>query len=148
MKTFRGLLADGEQDRIKLETMKGKVGYKIVKFQIMLKTPGTGGGTESIVKIYKKEQGTPDAVIDFSDTSLLGAAYLTEQDNAQYVPGIVVVFDTEVFNQDIYVTQKDIDGSHSINYYLELEVISLTDMGAEYSTIKDLRGYQRVIATT
>jgi len=32
VKTFRGLLADGGQDRIRLSTIKGKVGYKIAKF--------------------------------------------------------------------------------------------------------------------
>jgi len=139
VKSFRGRLADGGQERIPLGTIKGKVGYKIVKFQIMLKTPGTGGGTESIVKIFKKEQTSIDGVIDFTDGSLLGAAYMTEQDNAPYVPGIVIIFDTEIFNQDIYVTQKDIDGSHSINYYIELEQFPLASDEATVATLKDIK---------
>jgi len=30
-------------------------------------------------------------------------------------------------------------GSKSGNYYLELEVMDLSEMGAEYTTLKDLR---------
>jgi len=40
IKTFRGLLADGGQDRIRLSTIKGKVGYKIAKFEGFPNTPG------------------------------------------------------------------------------------------------------------
>ena len=35
IKSYRGLIADGAQDRIPLHTNDGKTGYKIVKFQIM-----------------------------------------------------------------------------------------------------------------
>jgi len=142
IKTYRGLLTDsspGNQNRIRLSTIKGKVGYRVSKFQIMLKTPGAGGGTESIVKIFKEEQSSIDGVVNFTDSSLLGAAYISEQDNAQYPPGVVIVFDSEIFNQDIYLTQADVDGGHSINYYLELEVVPLDDAGAEYTTLKDMR---------
>ena len=49
------------------------------------------------------------------------------------------IFDNEVFNQDIYVTNNDADSSSPINYYIELEVIPLDDAGAEYTTLKDMR---------
>jgi hypothetical protein len=55
VKTFRGLLADGGQDRIRLSTIKGKAGYKIVKFQIIGAEPGQQD-QEHTVKIYKTEQ--------------------------------------------------------------------------------------------
>jgi len=139
IKTFRGLLVDGGQDRIRLQTIKGKVGYRINAFQIMLNHPGTGGGTESVVKIFKEEQTTIDGLINFTDSSLLGAAYMSEQDAAGNDPGVIIVFDTEMFNQDIYITHSDVDGSHPMNYYFELEVIPLDDAGAEYTTLKDLR---------
>ena len=29
IKTFRGILADGDQNKIRLTTKKGKIGYKI-----------------------------------------------------------------------------------------------------------------------
>jgi len=75
VKTFRGLLADGGQDRIRLSTIKGKVGYKIAKFQTIGKTLGTTAN-ESTAQIWKVEQtGTPTADIDFTDSDLLGVAY-------------------------------------------------------------------------
>jgi len=50
-----------------------------------------------------------------------------------------VIFDNQIFNQDIYITHTDTTGSRNINYYIELEVIPLDDAGAEYTTVKDLR---------
>jgi len=123
--SFRGLLADEGQEEINLERSNMNVAYRITKFQIMLNTPGTGGGTETTVKIYREDQATPgiDAVVDFSNPDLLGAAYISEQDNAQYTPGVVIVFDNILFSRNIWVTSTDIDGSHSINYYIELEEV-------------------------
>ena len=51
----------------------------------------------------------------------------------------VIIFDNKVFNQDMYITQTDNDGTDSCNYYIELEVIPLDDAGAEYTTLKDMR---------
>jgi len=123
--SFRGLLGDGGQDEINLERQNVNLAYRITKFQIMLNTPGTGGGTETTVKIYKENQATAgiDAVVDFGDPDLLAAAYMSEQDNAQYTPGVVVVFDNVLFSRNIWVTSSDIDGSHSMNYYIELEEV-------------------------
>ena len=139
VKTYRGLLADGGQERIRLSTIQGKVGYRIVKFQIFPNNPGTQSG-EYVMKTYKVEQTAVDNVIDFSDQTLLAASYYTDQNAPSTTPGeIVTVFDQEVFNQDIYITYIDTDGSESTNYYLELEIIPLTDQGAEYTTMKDIR---------
>ena len=142
IKTFRGLLTDsspGNQNRIRLQTIKGKVGYKIVKFQIMPKAIGTTAA-EFAVKIFKSEQSTVDGNIDFTDSDLLAAAILKSQTtlSAPETP-LQVIFDNEVFNQDIYVTNNDADSSSPINYYIELEVIPLDDAGAEYTTLKDMR---------
>ena len=38
--SYRGQLDDGLEDKINLSTIKGKVGYKITKFQIMNYAPG------------------------------------------------------------------------------------------------------------
>jgi len=138
VKTFRGLLADGGQDQIRLQTIKGKVGYRIVKFQLMPKLPGTVQA-ENTVKIYTDEQSTIDSVIDFTDSTLLAAGYFVHQTSATLPYFTTVVFDREVFNQDIYVTCKEPIGARDINYYLELEVIPLDDAGAEYTTLKDMR---------
>jgi len=140
VKTFRGLLADGGQDRIRLQTIKGKVGYTIVKFQGMPKAPMTLD-QENVLKIYKSNQSTVDGVVNFTDSDLLGVCVLKyASDSAVTSLGSSVIFDNETFNQDIYITHEDVAaGGRDCNYYLELEVIPLDDAGAEYTTVKDLR---------
>ena len=138
IKTFRGLLADGAQDRIRLSTIKGKVGYRITKFQLLFDNPGTQS-VEHVVKIYKSEQTTIDGVINFTDSDLIAAAFLSGSTSATYPEDLTIIFDRETFNQDIYITQSDVAGSQGCNYYLELEVIPLDDAGAEYTTLKDMR---------
>jgi len=137
VKTFRGLLADGGQDRIRLQTIKGKVGYRIIKFQIVQEEPGQAS-IESTVKIYKTEQSTIDNNVNFTDSDLLAVAYFANGTITQRFDTIII-FDNEIFNQDIYVTHEDTDGSAGSNYYLELEVVPLDDAGAEYTTLKDMR---------
>jgi len=141
VKTFRGLLSDsspGNQNRIRLSTMKGKVGYRIVKFQLMGNTPGAVS-QESVVKIYKQEQTTIDGVVDFTDTDMLAVAVWFNKLSVDFPISHQIIFDTEMFNQDIYVTHLDTDSAYACNYYIELEVIPLDDLGAEYTTVKDLR---------
>ena len=140
VKTFRALLADGGQDRIRLQTIKGKVGYRITKFQLMSRRAGDWK-QESQVKIYKTSQATIDEIVDFTDSDLLAAAYLENNDSANYI-GVpfMVIFDNEIFNQDIFITHDDAGGdARPVNYYFELEVIPLDDAGAEYTTLKDMR---------
>ena len=142
IKTFRGLLTDsspGNQNRIRLQTIKGKVGYRIVKFQVIPTVPGTVA-QETICKIFHAEQASIDGVINFSDSTLLAAAYYQDSSSAGDNQATTVIFDQEIFNQDIFVTNKDVSGNtESINYYIELEVIPLDDAGAEYTTLKDMR---------
>ena len=138
IKTFRGLLADGGQDRIRLSTIKGKVGYKIVKLEAIGKDPGTGV-MEHILKIYKTKQTTVDNTVDFTDSDLLGVIYINNQGEAHYSGSSIIIFDNEVFNQDIYITHEDTQDTLPCNYYFELEVIPLDDAGAEYTTLKDMR---------
>jgi len=138
VKTFRGLLADGGQDRIRLQTIKGKMGYRIAKFELIAALPGAQS-QESIMKIYKNEQSTIDGVVNFTDSDLLSVAYYRDNNNEIYPASLNIIFDTEIFNQDVYITHKDIAVGQDCNYYLELEVIPLDDAGAEYTTLKDLR---------
>jgi hypothetical protein len=139
IKTFRGLIKDNGQDTISLHTNDGSMGYRIVKFQMFPNNPGTQSG-EFVMKIYKVEQTTVDQVIDFSDQTLLAASYYTDQNAPSTTPGeIVTVFDQEVFNQDIYITHIDTDGSESSNYYIELEQIKLDMNQNTVATLKDIR---------
>ena len=137
IKTYRGLLADEGQDRIRLQTIKGKVGYKIVKFNIMANNP-QGANSENVVQIYKKST-TPTLIIDFTDSDLLAVATLNNYASAHAHNKATVIFDNEIFNQDIYITAMEDIGTEAVNYYLELEVIPLTDHGAEFTTLKDMR---------
>jgi hypothetical protein len=138
VKTFRGLLADTAVDRIRLSTIKGKVGYRIVKFKLFPVEPGTTS-YELVVKIYKTEQTVGTRRTDFTDSDLLAAAYLEGNLGNDATDALQVIFDQEIFNQDIYVTAYDGPENSSVNYYMELEVISLDDAGAEYTTLKDMR---------
>ena len=138
VKTFRGLLADGGQDQIRLQTIKGKVGYRIVKLAAIGKDPGTGI-MEHVIKIYKTQQTAVNNTVDFTDSDLLGVIYIQEEEQSHYSGSSVIIFDSEIFNQDIYITHEDTHGNLACNYYLELEVIPLDDAGAEYTTLKDMR---------
>jgi len=141
VKTYRGLLADGGQDRIRLQTIRGKVGYRIAKFQIMAPLI-TGSSRVNAVSIWKTEQtsvSTSAISPDFTDSDLLAVA-LNVWDNSQpHLSSLSVIFDNEIFNQDIYLTNTETIATGSCNYYIELEVIPLDDVGAEYTTMKDMR---------
>jgi len=141
MKTFRGLLADGAQDQIRLSTIKGKVGYKIVKFELLPYNPA-GDDSENTIAIWKGSTGASDAThyIDFTDSNLLAAGYIENASSNEKRMTVTIIFDNEIFNQDIYITNQVASvASEGINYYLELEVIPLDDAGAEYTTLKDMR---------
>jgi hypothetical protein len=142
IKTFRGILVDGGQDRIRLSTKKGKVGYKIVKFQGFPNLPGTTD-SESILRIYKfKHSGpsTTDANVDFTDGNLL-AVLIVPGSSSYLYPGQtnLIVFDREIFNQDIYITHTNTEGAQKSNYYLELESFMLSDHDVVVATLKDVR---------
>jgi len=137
IKTFRGNLADAAEDRIRLHTIQGKMGYKIVKFQIMQGEPGEQT-VESTVKIYKSSQSTINNTVDFTDNDLLAVAYWELNANVVYPLSDAVIFDNEIVNQDIYVSHKG-ESADTCNYYIELEVVELSELGAEYTTIRDIR---------
>jgi len=139
--SFRGLLADGGQDRIRIQGSVGSIAWRITKFQIFPSTPGTTS-YEHVVKIYREEQDTVDAAVDFTDTELLGVAFLEGNDNNYYVDGLTVVFDNTLFTRNIYITSKDASTGESANYYIELEEVKVSAAGmAQLSVAAARRGY-------
>jgi len=144
VKSFRGLIADGAQDTITLHTNNGSMGYRIVKFQIMPHKFGTSGRDyESVVKIYKIEQPSVGGDVNFSNQTLLGAAVAGgNADMTQYNTTPVIIFDNEIFNQDIYITHHERDGNESINYYIELEQVKLDLNENTVATLKDIRNIE------
>jgi len=137
--SFRGLLADGAQERISLQTNNGLTGYRIIKFQVMPAIPGDAT-QESVMKIYKVLQTAITATVDFADNRLLGAALYKQEANAsQTANGVTIIFDNEIFNQDIYITHKDAATGEEMNYYIELEQMDLALDEQTVATLKDIR---------
>ena len=140
MKTFRGKLAHDSQDTIRLGTNNGLTGYQITLFDMMPVAPGAQSN-ESVVKVFKRSQSTIDGTIDFDDNALLAAGFLAENGDARFHVNPTVVFDNEIFNQDIYITYFDVDGANGeVNYYLELKQVKLDLNEATVATLKDMRG--------
>jgi hypothetical protein len=146
IKSFRGLLVDGGQDTIVLHTNDGSTGYRIVKFDIFPNLPGSTD-YESTVQIWKTDQTlagatipTATATVDFSNQELIAASHNSGSDSYLYadVPNFVI-FDNEVFNQDIYVTHTNTEGAHAVNYYIELEQMKLDLNENTVATLKDIR---------
>ena len=139
IKTFRGLIADLVQDTIVLHTNDGEMGYRIIKFQIFSNAPGTKE-SEHVVKIYKVSQTTIDGLVDFSDNTLLAAAYLETHAGAAYPDNPQnTIFEQEIFNQDIFVTHQDVNTGDACNYYIELEQFKLDLSESTVATLKDIR---------
>ena len=141
IKTFRAQLANEATDTIRLSTQDGMTGYKIVKFQIMTTNPGTSA-YENVVKIFSVPQdGTPTGEIDFDVPTMLAVGYVANNSNNTTNDIPVVVFDNMVFNQDIYITNKDMDttSTQAVNYYLELEQLRLNANSQAVATLKDIR---------
>jgi len=138
IKTFRGLIGDEQQDTISLHTNDGSTGYRIVKFQVI--GPDASETAELTIKIYKVAQTTIDGNIYFSDNTLLAAAIYQQNVTGQNYPiDSVIIFDNEIFNQDIYISQRGDAASAKINYYLELEQVSLDLSENTVATLKDIR---------
>jgi len=138
--SFRGLIAHGAQERISLGTIRGETGYQVTKFQVMQEEPGELS-VENTVKIYKVLQSVINNTVDFSDSTLLGVALWQKSSGNAYNPTDSVIFDNEIFNQDIYITQSDVEGAtaSSCNYYIELEQMDLALDEATVATLKDIR---------
>ena len=148
IKTFRGLIADQTQDTIPLHTKTGSLGYRIRKLVLFPKFIGSttaGSEYESLVQIYKtKQTALGGLTTDFDESTLLAAAtYFSEiSGSPAYIIGTQtdVVFDYEIFNQDIFIVHENFHGDNSaINYYIELEQIKLSENENTVATLKDIR---------
>jgi hypothetical protein len=138
IKSFRGNMANGDQETIRLSTNKGLIGYKITKFQVMPINANTN--CEGVYKLYKYKQDAVDTVVNFDDPTLLGSAVWNDVNDPHYMAGQIVVFDNTTFNQDIFITYACDDNVANLNYYLELEQVKLDLSEASVATLKDMRG--------
>jgi len=140
IKTFRGLIGDGLQDTIVLHTNDGSMGYRIVKFQVISQEPG-GDNSEAVLKIYKVSQTSISTTVDFSDNTLLAVAFYRSHGSSSYPTDVVISFDNEIFNQDIYITLEDRE-NNKMNYYLELEQVKLDLNASTVATLKNLKNLE------
>jgi len=142
IKTFRGKILDGNQDTILLHTNDGSTGYRIVKFQVMPFLTGSGAN-EAMVSIWKTIQSSPPQSIDFTDNKLLGAFFFLRDQGVVAIMSDTVIFDNEIFNQDIYVNYADAQGSTGeMNYYIELEQVRLNLDENTVATLKNLKNLE------
>jgi len=149
IKTFRGLLGTAvnynpDSHKIRLATNNGSTGYRIVALKLMPYDFGASTSEmEGIVKVYKVDPGTPTPTIDFSDNTLLAAAIMSADSNAN-TNGVsfTTVFDNEIFNQDITITyynNKTGELAAFMNYYIELEQIKLALDESTVATLQNIR---------
>ena len=131
IKTFRSKIGNAEQQVIHLAGGDIDTGYRVHKLTLMTTDPGNAS-QDLVLKIYSvKQTSVPSsgATIDFNEDALVGAGYFA-QSTSDFSHRQTVIFDTEVFNQDLYVTFTDNDGSDSCNYLLELEEVKMSDSEA------------------
>jgi len=143
IKSYRGKLENDQSAVLNLHTNDGRTGYTIKKFQLIGEAPGLSGTIETVCKIYSVQPTGIDGLIDFNDPTLLGVAMWSSSSDS-FNSYQSIIFDNEVFNQDIYVTYTDEQGAsnNAGNYYIELEQIDLTEHQALVAIVKDLREEQ------
>ena len=134
------MMADGAIDIINLHTNSGSTGYQIKRLEVITESPADTA-PEAILKIYSVAQTTVTAKIDFSDQSLIAAAFYNQDATAANIVSRVIVFDNMIINQDIYLTYIDDNtgSATNLNYYLELEQVNLNLNENTVATLKDIR---------
>ena len=123
MHSFRGLLADGGQDRIRIQGPTGNRAWRITKFQIMTEAPLTASG-EAMVKIYREHQSSIANTVSFNDDELLAVAIFIHNDNYQNTQ-TNIIFDNALFVRNLFVSYASDAGSNACNYYIELEEVKV-----------------------
>ena len=137
--SYRGTLAIGLEDKLQLRTIKGKVGYKITKFQVMPTAPGINH-QEIVAKITKVPDPNIGPTVNFTDADLLAGNYYVENPGTNVTPNETIIFDNEKFNQNIFVNINDANGGTvPVNYYIEIETMELSDLETTMLTLKNLR---------
>jgi len=126
--SFRGLLGDEKQHKIRIQGPVGAIAWRIVKLNVITAAPA-GSATEHVVKIFREEQASVTGTVDFNDDELLGVAVWTNAVGYGFEGEMAIVFDNTLFSRNIYVTQSELTGSASCNYYIELEEVKISKAG-------------------
>jgi len=128
--SFRGLLADGKQRKIRIQGSVGAIAWRITKLHVMTHTPGGANSVESVIKIYREEQSSVDTTVNFNDDELLAAAVWSSGATLYNNPeDMSVIFDNALFSRNIYVTHSETQNNEACNYYIELEEVKVSAAG-------------------
>jgi hypothetical protein len=131
MHSFRGLLADGGQDKIRIQGPVGAIAWRITKFQGFPNLPATVD-QESLLLVWREKQTSVPIsapTVDFTDSELLAAAYYVGMSSTYGYSSDVVIFDNALFSRNIYVTHTEGVSSFKQNYYIELEEVKVSKAG-------------------
>jgi len=133
MHSFRGLLADGGQDKIRIQGSVGSIAWRITKFQILPEKPGDVA-QESLGQVWREKVTTvptSSATINFNNEELLAAAVgMYGGISGNTIPFLEsIIFDNALFVRNIYVTHTDNENAESLNYYIELEEVKVSAAG-------------------
>jgi len=126
--SFRGLLEDGKQREINIQGSVGAIAWRITKFQTVNAAPGAED-VENTTQIFRERQSAVVSTIDFTNNELLAisvyraGAGLAEPNTAN------IIFDNALFVRNIYVTSGNAGGSATMNYYIELEEVTVSAAG-------------------
>jgi len=144
--TFRGKLDGldaGTSETIALQTNNGLTGYRITKLQTIQASPGAVN-CEGLIVIWKTKPTAAEIAtktIDLSNNRIIAIAFYSGQASAQTYPeDMTIVIDSEIFNQDIYISYIDVSTNNDdMNYYIELEQMKLDLNEQTVATLKDIR---------
>ena len=138
--TYRGRLAMGTQDELNLKTNNGKTGYRIIKFQTISAEVGLND-LQTVTKIFNKTQaGSIGPAVDFTDSELLAVNYYHQGNVPDDNVDQTIIFDKQVFNQNIFITSDDArSATIEMNYYIELEAFPISDLQATQLTLSNIR---------
>jgi len=123
--SFRGLLLHGNQDQISIQGSVGAIAWRMTKLSLIAGAPGAGAQL-STVQVWREEQSSVVGTVNFSDNELLAVGLYHQQTG---VYGIHTIFDNQIFTRNIYVTHNESSSGQSINYYFELEEVTVSTAG-------------------
>jgi len=132
--SFKGQVENGGtpankwRAKIRIQGPLGTIAYRITKFQIMDAAPGAAG-TDLVVKIFREKPSSATGTVDFNDSELLAAAWISASSTVGTVGPQVVIFDNALFVRNIYLTGYDVTAAGTANYYIELEEVKVSAAG-------------------
>jgi len=144
MHSFRGLLADGAQERIRIQGATGDIAWRITKFELIPYNPASQS-SENTIGIWRDKTSADAATkyINFTLADLLAGGYIQNGASNAEAMTVTIIFDNTLFTRNIYITNSVGDvASEGINYYIELEEVKVSAAGmAQLSVAAARRSY-------